>query len=78
MIALSWGRGERRGSWRLHHFVCKIRSLVEEFSADRLAKWDATRYVCRDLYAGITNVGWIVLSYGLYPGSFGAANRLVK
>lgn len=36
MIALGWGRGQARGSWRLHHFIVEIKSLANEISATLL------------------------------------------
>lgn len=63
-----WWRGIRKqlflgekeksgGSWRLHHFLCEIRTLVRELKtevllgpreqnslADKLAKWSASQH----------------------------------
>lgn len=33
MIALGWGRGQTRGSWRIHHFIEEIKVLAKEISA---------------------------------------------
>lgn len=49
---ISWGRGDRCASWRLHHFISQIRTLIKESDiylihvsrsqndlVDKVAKW---------------------------------------
>lgn len=31
---ISWGRGDCCGSWRLNHFIDKIKSLIKDLDAD--------------------------------------------
>lgn len=58
MTTFSWGRGGRCHSWRLHHFIVEIRSLVKELDAvlshipyaqnavpNSLAKWSVDQHL---------------------------------
>lgn len=52
LMVISWGRGDRCGSWRLSHFIAEIKSLIKDLDvelhpvprnqnslADKIAKW---------------------------------------
>lgn len=52
LMVISWGKGDKGGSWRLHHHITKIKALILDLGAefhhvlraqnslvDKIAKW---------------------------------------
>jgi len=59
LMVISWGKGLKCGSWRLHHFLAEIKSLTKALNvelihipqsqnslADRIAKWTVGQSSC--------------------------------